>query len=586
MVLALVTAVIAVLGFVLWSTNNIDQRALERQDDTISHVIDGRLSRILHELASVAINDETLARSATTLDIDWIDKHVAGWLRDFFGHDRTVLLDAADHPVYLMVDGVQADTTAFVPMAAAIAPVIARLRALRPEPGLRPPPDPQPHGGRPPLPPGQLPLRGVPPPASATDFATIEGKPAIVAAMAVVPDSRALRQQPGTEPILVAVQFLDERAAEQIDREYLFDDGRFSLVADSDPDRVVFPILNANGRITAFFEWNRNRPGYLILRQTGPVLLGAFLIAFLLIFLLLNQLRRSAAALESGRLLALYQANHDALTGLNNRMSFDAQLAEAVRDGGNNRAHLALFMLDLDRFKQVNDTFGHQAGDELICAVGDRLRAIFGPQTMIARLGGDEFAILDVSSHHPVDVMAISARVIESIGHPFALNRFKAHVGASIGIVVARGPQADPGELVRKADIALYEAKAGGRNRAVVFEEHMNEVLQLQHIIEAELRISLGRRDQLSVVFQPLVDQQSRKVVGAEALARWSHPKYGQISPARFIPVAESTGLIEALGEFVLRRACELGATVPGRTIAVNISPTQLRNPRFSHLVF
>jgi predicted signal transduction protein with EAL and GGDEF domain len=156
----------------------------------------------------------------------------------------------------------------------------------------------------------------------------------------------------------------------------------------------------------------------------------------------------------------------------------------------------------------------------------------------------------------------------------------------SIGIVNVTGGNAEPRELVRKADIALYEAKAGGRNRAVVYEEHMNELLQLQHTIEGELREALLRDDQLSVAFQPLIDQRSRKVIGADALARWHHPKYGQISPARFIPVAENTGLIEALGEFVLRRACELGARAPGRTIAVNISPTQLRNPRFSVQVF
>ena len=229
---------------------------------------------------------------------------------------------------------------------------------------------------------------------------------------------------------------------------------------------------------------------------------------------------------------------------------------------------------------------GHQAGDELICAVGRRIRAVVGPGVMIARLGGDEFAILVVSRDRQHDVAAMANSIIEAIGQPFDLNHFKAHVGVSIGIVNVTDGNAEPRELVRKADIALYEAKAGGRNRAVVYEEHMNELLQLQHTIEGELREALERNDQLDVAFQPLIDQRSRKVIGAEALARWSHPKYGQISPARFIPVAENTGLIEALGEFVLRRACELGATAPGRTIAVNISPTQLRNPRFSVQVF
>ncbi len=243
-------------------------------------------------------------------------------------------------------------------------------------------------------------------------------------------------------------------------------------------------------------------------------------------------------------------------------------------------------MLDLDRFKQINDTLGHQAGDDLIRCVGQRLRATVGDDMLIARLGGDEFGILAVSQERSIDAMALSNRIIDAISQAFELNHVQAFVGVSIGIVNATGGGAEPHELVRKADIALYEAKSAGRNRAVVYQEHMNELLQLQHTIEAELRDALKLSDQLSVVFQPLVDQHSRKVTGAEALARWQHPKYGQISPARFIPVAESTGLIEVLGEFVLRRACELGANAPGRDIAVNISPTQLRNPKFATLVF
>ncbi|WP_193334951.1 putative bifunctional diguanylate cyclase/phosphodiesterase [Devosia beringensis] len=582
MVLALITAVVAVLGFVVWSTGNIDQRAAERQTTMISHVVEGRLSRIVRETASVAINDETLRKTSAAFDSNWIETNVGEWLYRYFRHDQTILLSAQGAPVYAMVDGAAVDVSTVRDMLAGLESLITEARALRP--GQRPPPAPldAPAGleGQPPI----LPPR--PPPPSVTDFAIIDGKPAIVAALPVIGERAALRPQPGTEPIILAVQFLDGRAASQINREFLFDDGRFTLVESSNPNRLVYPILSASGRFVAFFEWNRDRPGYVMLLQTGPLLVGAFLLAGILIFLLLGQLRRSAAAVENARRLSLHQASHDALTGLDNRMSFDAKLAEAAADKHNANAHLTLFMLDLDRFKQVNDTLGHQAGDELICTVGDRLRAIFGTGTMIARLGGDEFAVLAITHDKPVDVMEVSARIIESIGRPFTLSRFKAHVGVSIGIVMARGRDAEPTELVRRADIALYEAKAGGRNRAAVYEEHMNELLQLQHTIEAELREALCRDDQLSIVFQPLIDQVSRKVIGAEALARWYHPKFGQISPARFIPVAESTGLIETLGEFVLRRACLLGATVPGRTIAVNISPTQLRNPQFSHQVF
>ena len=581
--LAMITAIIAVLGFVLWSTNNIDERAAERQTTMVSHVIDGRLSRVIHEMASVAISNQTLLKTGLTPDIDWIDANLAGWLHRYFGHDRTIVLNAQDAATYVMVDGAAVDVDAARPMIDALAPLVERARALRPGHQRPPPAMPGTPGGRLGRP---APLLQRPPPPSATDFAIIDGRPAIIAAMPVLAESEALRPRPGTEPIIIAIQFLDERAAFQINQEYLFEGGRFSLIENTDPNRIVYPILSVNGRFVAFFEWNRDRPGYLMLWQTGPVLVIAFILAGAFIYLLLGQLRRSSAAIETGRRLTVHQANHDALTGLHNRVSFDANLADTVADTKNDKAHLALFMLDLDRFKQVNDTLGHQAGDELIRAVGERLRTIFGPDIMIARLGGDEFAVLTITHNKPVDVMVVSARIIEAIGRPFALDRYKAHVGVSIGIVLARGKDAEPTELVRRADIALYEAKAGGRNRAAVFEEHMNELLQLQHTIEAELREALGRDDQLSIVFQPLIDQPSRKVVGAEALARWYHPKYGQISPARFIPVAENTGLIETLGEFVLRRACGLGAAVPGRTIAVNISPTQLRNPQFSHQVF
>ncbi|MGV3650899.1 MAG: putative bifunctional diguanylate cyclase/phosphodiesterase, partial [Devosia sp.] len=186
----------------------------------------------------------------------------------------------------------------------------------------------------------------------------------------------------------------------------------------------------------------------------------------------------------------------------------------------------------------------------------------------------------------PQAVLALGNAIIEALNKPFALRGSEVFVGVSLGVVLAERRDRDRRELTRKADIALYEAKAGGRNRVVMFEPAMNELLQSRHKIEAELREALRRTDQISLAFQPLVEGRSGRVDGAEALVRWRHPTLGQVSPAQFVPIAEGTGLIETLGEWVLRQACLMGARWPGMTIAVNISPTQLRNPNFPDRVF
>ena len=151
-----------------------------------------------------------------------------------------------------------------------------------------------------------------------------------------------------------------------------------------------------------------------------------------------------------------------------------------------------LLLLDLDRFKQVNDTLGHQAGDDLICRVSDRIRQVIGPEAFVARIGGDEFALIVETPSGNMDPMELSARIIASVGQPYALGQFQAFIGTSIGIATARNGKGDPQELARQADIALYEAKAGGRNRAALYEDYMGELLQLQHTIEAQLREALA----------------------------------------------------------------------------------------------
>ena len=564
-ILALGITVTTVLGFVFWSTASIDQRALERQGEMVQQALKSRRDRLAMELSASVSYDEAVINTSIDFDPDWIDANIGQWLHNMQDHDMVFLLNMGDRAIYMMQDGVALQEEDFPPLPAPIQMLAQRIRAI---------PQPLFVSDRPRA------------PQVITDVAAINGIPSIIGVSTVISTSGGIEQTPGSEYLVAAVNRLDAMAAYQLSQEYLIEDGIFSLSRTENPNRAVFPILNKAGRFVAFFEWDRDRPGLMMLRHTGPVLLGALVVASLLVFLLLRQLRRSSAALEAGRRLAEHEAAHDRLTGLPNRMHFDASLTRVLAERTGPNTNLALLMLDLDRFKQVNDTLGHQAGDQLIREVGTRIRVVVGSDPMIARLGGDEFVILITEREQIDDATAIAGRIIESIGQTFDLAQFKAHVGASIGIVSAAGAGVEPYELMRKADIALYEAKANGRNCAVVYEEHMDELVQLQHTIEGELREALQRDDQLAVVFQPLVDQKTRKVIGAEALARWHHPRFGQISPARFIPVAENTGLIEALGEFVLRRACELGATAPGRTIAVNISPTQLRNQRFPKLVF
>jgi diguanylate cyclase (GGDEF)-like protein len=345
------------------------------------------------------------------------------------------------------------------------------------------------------------------------------------------------------------------------------------------------PVVNRAGRIVTFYEWEPYRPGQTLLQRTAPALAAAFAVIVVVVLTLLVVLWRSSSALEMKQVESERRANVDALTSLPNRLSFERELDIRLATLKLRDPPLALLMLDLDRFKQVNDTLGHHAGDDLIRAVGERLREVIGPVDLLARLGGDEFAILHACHAGSIEVAALAQRIVDAIARPFRVQGSDAFVGVSIGVVIAGAGERDSRELSRRADIALYEAKSAGRNRAAIYEEAMDELVQGRHMIEAELREAMRAPDQLWVAFQPLCDS-SREPVGAEALLRWTHPQLGQVAPSHFIAIAESTGLIEQLGEFVLRRAAQFGARWPGRTIAVNISPAQLRNPTFAGRVF
>ncbi len=273
-----------------------------------------------------------------------------------------------------------------------------------------------------------------------------------------------------------------------------------------------------------------------------------------------------------------FLAYHDALTGLPNRPKFELELAAAVASAAAG-IPATLLLIDLDRFKYVNDTLGHVAGDDLLRQVGSRLSQLIGPAGMVARLGGDEFAVV---LHGPAAEAADSMcqAILKQLQQPFRLLNDTTFVTASIGEAPWRaGTSAD--QLLREADIALYEAKANGRERWELFQASMAEALEERGRIERDLRTALERGKELKLEYQPIFAADSRTILGVEALLRWDHPERGRLSPERFVPVAEERGLIEPLGEWVVDEACRMLAATSVPWVAVNVSPVELRNRRF-----
>jgi diguanylate cyclase (GGDEF)-like protein len=272
-----------------------------------------------------------------------------------------------------------------------------------------------------------------------------------------------------------------------------------------------------------------------------------------------------------------YLARHDALTGLSNRTLFREQIEEELRRAMRGDS-VALLCLDLDHFKATNDTLGHHVGDLLLKAVAERLRVSVRDIDAVARLGGDEFAIAQVGLRRPEEAEALARRLVEALGEPFDLEGHQVVIGASIGIAIAPNDRTDAERLLRNADMALYCAKSDGRNTFRFFEPEMDARLQERRTLELELRKALTKGE-FELHYQPLVNIETERVVGFEALIRWNHPKGEIVSPDAFIPLAEETGLIVPLGEWVLRQACSEAVRWGDLLhVAINVSPVQFRN--------
>ncbi len=278
-------------------------------------------------------------------------------------------------------------------------------------------------------------------------------------------------------------------------------------------------------------------------------------------------------------------AHHDVLTELPNRTLLRERLERALEDVHEDKG-LAVLCLDLDRFKDINDTLGHSVGDTLLKAVGARLSACVGEADTVARFGADEFSIVQTAAEQPIAATALATRIVEAIGETFDIDGHQVSIGATIGIAVSPSDGTNPDQLLKNADLALYRAKGEGRGLYRFFEPDMDADMQARRRLQLDLRKALAGGE-FELHYQPLVNLERDEISGFEALLRWHHPERGMVSPAEFIPLAEETGLIIPIGEWVMREACAAASKWPGEIkIAVNLSACQFKSRQLVETVF
>jgi diguanylate cyclase (GGDEF)-like protein len=347
---------------------------------------------------------------------------------------------------------------------------------------------------------------------------------------------------------------------------------RHGLYPDEDPGEVCLKLTALLTRRRSMQIEMMMRPSLLVRVACEPMANGGAVVTFEDV----TEKRRNEEQI-------VFMARHDALTSLPNRTLFQDHL-EAAAAGLDEGVQFAVLCLDLDHFKEVNDTLGHAAGDELLRLVAGRLRHSVRDQDVVARLGGDEFAIImENAIGSAAAPTALATRIVESIGVPYDVQGHSLVVGASIGVALSE-PGVPSADLLKRADVALYRAKEE-RGTYAFFEPGMNEQLQVRRELEADLRLAV-QREEFELYYQPLYNLEENRVTALEALLRWNSPTRGRVSPADFIPLAERSGLIIPIGEWVLRAACAEAVTWPDHVrVAVNLSPVQFRNKRLVTMV-
>lgn len=559
---------LAVIAFAGWSSN---KSAIDKERTLLENAINLSIGSVLDALKSVAWWDDAVLKiGGDTLDLEFVDTEFGLFLTETYGQDEIYILDGRDQPIFSYKDGGRVEPQAYEARRAELWSVVSEVRQLVATRELRLRPD---EFGR-----TQQDYRFLSKAAEAARWAghiiSVNGKPAVVGAITIVPNIN-MGLLKGTPKLLIGVNYIKPEFISKIARSILLPDLQLTPDAVRTKGVLSEPFVGDDGSKLGFLSWTTRKPGQVLLTIILPLVACGVFATGVLSNHMFRRLKRASDELTQREARARHAAKHDALSGLPNRQHMIEEVDSKLNAPGfgEGEARALAAYIDIDRFKDINDTLGHETGDKLIKAVSKRLASRLRDDDFLARFGGDEFAVLCLSSDPDADEK-LAGRIASAFEEPFAIDGQTICVTASVGIAKAPDHGRSADELIRHADIALYEAKNQGRDRAMTFSAEMASQVETRRAIEVDLRTAI-EREELRLHYQPIISCRTGAIVGAEALLRWRHPLRGEISPATFIPIAEISGVMPMLGAWILERAIKDSKQWPDLEIAINLSPVQ-----------
>ena len=552
------------MAFVL--VHQFDLAARDREQAVVQNGLFERTAEVGQMVAPQVEWDEAVRRLDNRFDAGWARDNIGGYLSHVDGFDQVFVLDGDDRPLFASDRGSPVALSGYARMEPASRTIVARVRSLE---ARRGPPKALPGAGR-----------AFAPAIEAGTLTAGGGQLAILTASLVQPDlGEAMPKGPRSAIVLTRMP-IDHAFLDALAQRFLLQDLRVrpgGVSASSTAAQVT--LRDDSGQAIATLEWTPQDPGGGLARSlVSPILMVVTGLVLLALFLYRRSLRMAQGMIAS-EARASHLAYHDSLTGLPNRVMFFDRLGLALDQMRRGGQQVAVHCIDLDRFKEVNDTFGHHAGDQLIKEVARRMAAQCRSSDTFARLSGDEFALVQVGASAR-SAAALAERLIKTLGQPVKLGSVKAFTGCSVGVSLIADADIEPAEGLRQADLALYRAKDTAKGQYCFYEFEMDAAMKTRRLLETDLSEALARGE-VQMVYQPQVN--SRGVLsGVEALARWRHHERGDIPPAYFVSVAEECGLIVELGMFTLRRAFEDSRRWGKLKVGVNISANQLRMKDFA----